>query len=107
MSAIEDQYREAFQAVSKTREPPEIDVKFYPYIGINHTIRVRDGKVFVRLAEVCREMPAVGHKALAYILVSKLFRKRVPKNARDVYSSFIKTAEMREQVTENKTFPRA
>ena len=102
MSAIRDQYREAFQAMDKDREAPEIDVRFYPYIGINHTIRVRDGKVFVRISEVCRDMDLLAHQALAYILVAKLFRRRVPKRAREVYSSFIKTAEMREQVTENK-----
>ena len=102
MFAIRDQYRKAFQVMDKNRDAPEINVRFYPYIGINHTIRVRDGKVFVRIAEICREMPAVGHQALAFILVAKLLRKRVPKAARDVYSSFIKTAEMREQATENK-----
>lgn len=102
MSAIRDQYREAFQAMDKNRDAPEIDVRYYPYIGINHTIRVRDGKVFVRIAEICRDMPPPAHQALAYILVAKLLRKRVPKTARDVYSSFIKTAEMSEQATENK-----
>ncbi len=102
MSAIKEKYREAFHAMDKDREVPEIDVRFYPYIGINHTIRVRDGKVFVRISEVCRDMDLLGHQALAYILVAKLFRRRVPKRAREVYSSFIKTAEMREQVTENK-----
>ena len=102
MSAIKEQYREAFQAMDKSREEPEIEVRFYPYIGINHTIRVRDGKVFVRIAEICREMPLASHKGLAYILVSKLLRKRVPKAAREIYSSFIKTSEMREQATENK-----
>ena len=45
---------------------------------------------------------ASGTSGLAYILVAKLLRKQVPPNARDIYSSFIKTAEMREQVTANK-----
>jgi hypothetical protein len=102
VSAIRNQYREAFEALNKNHKAPEIDVRFYPYVGINHTIRVREGKVFVRIAEVCRDMPPLGQQALAYILVAKLLRKRVPKNAREVYSSFIKTAEMRDQVTENK-----
>lgn len=102
ISAITTHYREAFTALDKRRKAPEVDVRFYPYIGINHTIRVRDGQVFVRIAEVCRDMPPLGHQALAYILVAKLLGKRVPKQAREIYSSFVKTAEMREQVTENK-----
>jgi hypothetical protein len=65
VSAIRDQYREAFEALNKNHKAPEIDVRFYPYIGINHTIRVREGKVFVRIAEVCRDMPPLGQQALA------------------------------------------
>jgi len=102
ISVIKSHYREAFTTLDKRRKIPDVDVRFYPYIGINHTIRVRDGQVFVRIADVCRDMPPRGHRALAYILVAKLLGKNVPKQAREVYSSFVKTAEMRDQVTENK-----
>ncbi len=95
-------YREAFQTYDKERVAPPIDIRFYPYIGINHTIRIREGKVYVRIAEICREMPDDGQRALAYILVAKLFRRRVPKRARDVYSSYVTNVEIREQAAENK-----
>lgn len=95
-------YREAFQTYDRERKPPEVDVRFYPYIGINHTIRIRNGQVFVRIAEVCRQMPDDGQRALAYILVAKLYRRRVPKRARDVYSSYATDADIREQAAENK-----
>ncbi len=101
-SSLPDFYTEAFQAFDRKRDVPEIDVRFYPYIGINHTIRVRDGKVFVRIAELCRDMPPVGQQALAFILVAKLLRKKVPMNAREIYSNLIKTVEMREKTTESK-----
>ncbi|HQU83705.1 MAG TPA: hypothetical protein PKY59_11290 [Pyrinomonadaceae bacterium] len=95
-------YEEAFQTFEKTKPIPEIEIRFYPYIGINHTIRVRNGKIFVRIAEICREMPLEGQKALAYILVAKILRKKVPPKAREVYTEFIKTQEIREQALENK-----
>ncbi len=95
-------YRDAFRTYDKSRPAPEVEVCFYPYIGINHTIRVREGKVFVRIAEVCREMPDEAQRALAFILVAKLFRRRVPKRARDVYSSYATNADIREQAAENK-----
>ncbi|MGI8408404.1 MAG: SprT-like domain-containing protein [Pyrinomonadaceae bacterium] len=100
--AISDFYEEAFRAFNGKRMMPEIDVRFYPYIGINHTIRVREGRVFVRIAEICREMPPIGHQALAFILVAKLLRKKVPQHAREIYSRFIKTQEIREKVAEKK-----
>lgn len=95
-------YREAFQFYDPKRDVPEIAVEFYPYIGINHTIRVRDGAVFVRIAEICREMPESAQKALAYILVAKLFRRKVSPQAREIYSNFVKRAEIRETATQNK-----
>ncbi len=101
-STLRNFYAEAFRAFDEKREVPEIDVRFYPYIGINHTIRVREGKVFVRIAEMCRDMPPIGQQALAFILVAKLLRKKVPTNAREIYSNFIKTVEMREKATESK-----
>jgi hypothetical protein len=100
--SIRSFYEEAFRSLDKKRRPPEIEVQFYPYIGINHTIRVRDGKVYVRISEICRDMPAVGQQALAFILVSKLLRKKVPPQARDTYSSYIKSTEIRERAVENK-----
>lgn len=99
---LEKMYREVFRAMDSTREVPCVDVRFYPYVGINHTIRVRDGKVFVRIADLCRDMAVEGQRALAYILVAKLFRRRVPKNARLVYDAHTKTAELREQAAANK-----
>lgn len=95
-------YEEAFRFFDKNRKYPKIDVRFYPYIGINHTIRLREGTVFVRICEICRDMPDLGQKALAYILVAKLMRKRVPSKAREIYSKFTKTAEVREKAVENK-----
>jgi hypothetical protein len=95
-------YEEAFSVFDAKRKTPEISVEFYDYIGINHTIRVRSGKVFVRLAEICRAMPLDAHKGLAFILVAKLLRKRVPPGARAVYSNFIKSAEIQAKAKENK-----
>lgn len=102
LKRIVEFYEEAFRFFDKDRKYPQIDVRFYPYIGINHTIRIRDGVVFVRICEICRDMPDLGQKALAYILVAKLLRKRVPSKAREIYSKLTKTAEVRDKAVENK-----
>jgi len=102
LEQIKKFYEEAFENLNGRRAAPEIEVSFYPYIGINHTIRVRNSKVFVRIAEVCREMPPDAQKALAFILVAKLLRKKVPVEARKIYSAFAKTTEIQAKATENK-----
>lgn len=95
-------YEEAFQTLDAKRAAPEIEVRFYPYVGINHTIRLRGGKVFVRLAEICQTAPLESQRALAFILVAKLLRKKVPPLAAQIYNSFVKSREMQVKAFENK-----
>ena len=81
---------------------PEIEVSYYPYIGINHTIRIREGRILVRIGEVCRDMPPASHRGLAYILTGKLLRRKIPDGARQVYSAYIDTPEVRERANHSK-----
>src|SRR6478752_456322 len=102
LTEIAEIYRQTFARLDPERRPPVVDVRFYPYIGINHTIRVRQGKVFVRISEICRDMPAAEQQALAFILVSKLLSRKVPRWAHETYSAHIKSHEVREIATERK-----
>ncbi len=95
-------YEEAFQTLNGKRELPEIKVEFYPYISINHTIRVRQGKIFVRLAELCQTAPPEIQRALAFILTAKLLRKKVSPAAAEIYRSFIKSQEIQSKARESK-----
>ena len=88
-------YSQAFETFDKHRQPPPIEVSFYPYVGINHTIRIRNGQVFVRIAEMCRDLPASAQRALALILVAKLYRRRVPVAAKELYGAAVSTDECR------------
>ncbi|CAN5528400.1 SprT-like domain-containing protein [soil metagenome] len=99
---ITELYREAFGWYDARRAIPPVHVTFYPYVGINHTIRIREGEIYVRIGEICREMPLPCHKGLAYILVGKLLRKRIPAGAREVYSAYIKSEPIRLKASANK-----
>jgi hypothetical protein len=102
LDQIRELYVEAFRWFDPKRALSPIHVSFYPYIGINHTIRIRDGEIFVRIGEICREMPMPCHKGLAYILVGKLLRKKIPAGAREVYSAYIKSDAIRDRAAESK-----
>src|SRR5437764_7994979 len=95
INRIRDLYAEAFHSYAPKRAVPPIHVSFYPYININHTIRIRDDEIFVRIAEICSDMPLASHKGLAYILMGKLLRKKIPDGARQVYDAYIKSTEVR------------
>ena len=95
-------YEEAFRWYDPKRKLPAFAISFYPYVGINHTIRIREGGIFVRIGEICRDMPLASHKGIAYILIGKLLRKKIPTGAREVYSKYVKTTEIREKAADNK-----
>ncbi len=99
---ITELYVEAFRYYQPRTKVAPIHVSFYPYIGINHTIRIRDGEIFVRICEICSEMPLVSHKGLAYILVGKLLRRKIPDGANEVYNAYIKSDFIRERASDNK-----
>lgn len=102
LQQIKTFYEEAFQKLNGQHHTPKIEVIFYPYIGINQTIRIRRSKVFVRLAEVCRDLPLAAQNALAIILVSKLLGKKIPQTILETYRGFIKNQELRKKVIANK-----
>jgi predicted metal-dependent hydrolase len=102
LSKIKNLYEIAFDTLNEHKPVPEIKVRFYPYIGINHTIRVRNGKVFVRITELCRNAPLEVHESLAFILVGKLLKKKILPQISNPYREFIKSDEMRVRAIENK-----
>lgn len=73
------------------RGVPPIEVRFYPYAGLRHTIRVRSGRVYVRLSDICKDSPPEVLRALAWILVAQLLRKRVPTIHDRIYRDYTLT----------------
>ncbi|HKP45049.1 MAG TPA: SprT-like domain-containing protein [Pyrinomonadaceae bacterium] len=78
MDEVKKYFADAFRQLGKSRPVPPIDVRFYPYAGLHHTIRLRSGSVHVRLADISKSAPPDVMRALAFILVARLLGKRVP-----------------------------
>ncbi|MBK7599289.1 MAG: M48 family peptidase [Acidobacteria bacterium] len=79
---------EAFRQVGNRSEPPEIQVSFYPFAGLNHTIRIRKQRVYVRVSDVLRDAPQQVYRALAFMLVSKLYNKRASTEDVKLYRQY-------------------
>lgn len=81
-------FEAAFQTIGNRRRPPEIDVEFHPFVSLNNYIRVRNAKVYVKLSDILQDAPRSVHRALAHILVAKLFGKKPHKKFEAVYRSY-------------------
>lgn len=87
-------YVEAFLRIEKNRPVPEIEVKFYPYTGLSHTIRLRAGKVYVRLSDIMANAPNEIHLALAFMLVSKLLGRKIPVLQEKLYRNYAYSSDV-------------
>jgi len=65
-----------------------IEVKFYPYAGLHHTIRVRAGRIFVRLSDLFQTAPPEVIRALAFLLVARLLSRKAPRDQERIYRSY-------------------
>lgn len=69
-----------FQAYRELRPRapfPEFQVQFFPFSNINNTIRLRQGKVLVRISDLLSGAPKDVLHAIAHILLAKLYRKEI------------------------------
>jgi hypothetical protein len=81
-------FTDAFRQLGGNRPVPEIEVRFYPYAGLHHTIRIRSGRVYVRLSDICQDAPQSVLRSIAFMLVAKLLSRRVPEVHQRVYRDY-------------------
>jgi predicted metal-dependent hydrolase len=68
---FEQEYREL-----RPRAPmPALDIRFRRFTSLNTTIRLREGTLHVRLSDLLEHAPENVHRAIAHILLAKLYRK--------------------------------
>jgi predicted metal-dependent hydrolase len=56
---------------------PELAIEFFAFANLNNTIRLRDGRLLVRLSDLLEGAPETVLRAIAHILLAKIYRKPV------------------------------
>ena len=94
MTDVKKFFLDAFHHLGSTRGLPVVDVRFYPYAGLRHTIRLRSGQVYVRLSDICKDSPPEVMRALAFVLVARLLGKKIPPVHDRTYREYSLTPEV-------------
>ena len=75
------EFSQMFEQVYRELRPrapmPEFEVRFYRFANINNTIRLRQGRIFVRLSDLLESAPRPVLHAILHILIAKLYRKPI------------------------------
>jgi predicted metal-dependent hydrolase len=73
---------------------PEISVEFFAFANINNTIRLREGRLLVRLSDLLEGAPESVLRSIAHILLAKMYRKPIERNYATRYRRYISSHEI-------------
>jgi hypothetical protein len=71
---------------------PAMHVSFYRFVHINNTIRLREGAIYARLSDTLEGAPESVLRAIAHILLAKLYRKTVAERASARFRQYVGSA---------------
>jgi len=81
-------FQRIFTRLGCQGRPPQFQVELYPYANLSHTLRLRQDVAYVRLSDILHEAPVPVIEAAAAILLGQMYRRRVPRDVRDIYREF-------------------
>jgi predicted metal-dependent hydrolase len=76
---------------------PVLEIRFRRFTSLNTTIRLREGKLIVRLSDLLEEAPESVHQAIAHILLAKLYRKPIGPIFADRYRRYTRSEAVARQ----------
>jgi predicted metal-dependent hydrolase len=87
---LQETYREL-----RPRAPiPEFELQFYPFVNINNTVRLADGRMRLRLSDLLEGAPEPVLKAIIHILLAKIYRRPIDRAHSSRYRRYIASREM-------------
>jgi hypothetical protein len=82
-------FQQSYRELRPRAPMPELRVDFYPYAGVNHTIRMREGRLVVRLSDLVEGAPEGVIAALAHILLAKIYRRPIEAGQSSRYRRYV------------------
>jgi predicted metal-dependent hydrolase len=87
-------FQESYRELRPRAPIPELQIKFYAFANINNTIRLREGKLLVRISDLLEGAPEPILRALAHILLAKLYRKPIEREHSTRYRRYVSSHDI-------------
>ncbi len=92
-------FQRIFTRLGCQGRPPQFLVELYPYANLSHTLRLRQDVAYVRLSDILHEAPVPVIEAAAAFLLAQMYRRRVPRELRDLYRQFALAHSTRQHIS--------
>lgn len=90
LEIFQDTYRELRPGSSI----PELKIAFYAFANVNNTIRLREGRLLVRLSDLLEGAPDAVLRAIAHILLAKMYRRPIDRRESARYRKYVASHEI-------------
>lgn len=82
-------FQETYRELRPGSSLPELTVEFFAFANVNNTIRLRQGKLLVRLSDLLEGAPEGILRAIAHILLAKMYRQPIDRGHATRYRKYV------------------
>jgi len=90
-------FEESFRELRPRTPLPELRIDFFRFASVNNTIRLREGRLLVRISDLLEGAPEPVLRAIAHILLAKMYRKPIDREHATRYRRYVSTHHMSEK----------
>ena len=87
-------FEESFRELRPRTPLPPLRIDFFRFANVNNTIRLREGRLLVRISDLLEGAPEPVLRAIAHILLAKMYRKPIDREHATRYRRYISTHHM-------------
>jgi predicted metal-dependent hydrolase len=87
-------FQETLSELRPGASVPELKIEFFAFANINNTIRLRNGKLLVRLSDLLEGAPETVLRAIAHILLAKMYRRPIDRAQAARYRKYVASHEI-------------
>jgi hypothetical protein len=84
-----DIFQESYRDLRPASSIPELKIEFFAFANVNNTIRLRDGRLLVRLSDLLEGAPEGVLRAIAHILLAKMYRQPIDRGHAARYRKYV------------------
>ncbi len=82
-------FQETYSELRPGTPVPELKIEFFAFANVNNTIRLRGGRLLVRLSDLLEGAPEAILRAIAHILLAKMYRRPIDRAEAARYRKYV------------------
>jgi predicted metal-dependent hydrolase len=84
-----EMFQETYRELRPAASIPELKIEFFAFANVNNTIRMRNGRLLVRLSDLLEGAPEAVLRAIAHILLAKMYRQPIDRGYAARYRKYV------------------